>query len=90
MREVVEISKHEGRSIRLYVEGNYTKKEFINTFDYLADGLRQKLSDQPTEAVFKFLRECNPPTKKTRRNAGKPYGNKRKQQILEVLRGGIE
>lgn len=88
--KVIEISKQQDRVLGLYIEGSYTTGELINTFDYLANVLHKDLSDQPIETVKEFLKECNPPTKKARRNIGKPHGNKRKQYILEVLRGKTE
>ncbi|WLG16078.1 hypothetical protein [Bacillus cereus] len=88
--KVIEISKQQDRVLGLYIEGSYTTGELINMFDYLANALHKDLSDGHIEAVKEFLKECNPPTKKARRNIGKPHGNKRKQHILEVLRGKTE
>lgn len=85
--EVIEISKQQDRILGLYIEGSYTTRELINTFDYLTNELDKELSDQPIEAVKEFLKECNPPTKRTRRHPDKPRGHKRKQYILDVLRG---
>lgn len=88
--EVIEISKQQDRVLGLYIEGSYTTRELINTFDYLANELHKDLSDQPIEAVKEFLKECEPPTKRARRHQDKPRGHKRKQYILDVLRGDID
>ncbi|AXY11621.1 hypothetical protein CUC43_34285 (plasmid) [Bacillus thuringiensis LM1212] len=88
MGEVIEIEKQKDRRIELFIEGKFTRQEFVNYFDSLARFFEGEYEGKGKEKIDEFIKAYKP--KKVRRHQGKPHGNKRKEQILKVLRGGLE